>query len=99
MEEPSTSTPWEQSSASILNPIFVEGTLAISLAPEDELSVIQVVVRLQDVSIVIHVSGSRPSKGDLQHLLQASIQSNLDTIIDIQILGRGCYQLEFENGE
>ena len=62
------------------------------------MTVMQEVVRLQAVSMVVHVLGSQPSKGDLRHL-QASIQSYLDKIIDIQILGRGCYQLEFENGE
>ena len=63
------------------------------------MTVLQEVVRLQAVSIVVHVLGSQSSKGDLRHLLRASIQSDLDKIIDIQILGRGCYQLEFENGE
>ena len=99
MEEPSTSTPLERSSASALNPISVEGTLDISLALEDEVIVMQELIRLQAVSIVVHILGSRPSKGDLRYLLQASIQSDLDKVIDIQILGRGCYQLEFENGE
>ena len=32
-------------------------------------------------------------------MLQVAIQSDLDKIIDIQTLGRGCYQFEFENGE
>ena len=59
----------------------------------------QEVIRLQTVSIVVHILGSQPSKGDLRHLVQAAIQSDLDKIIDIQTLGRGCYQLEFENGE
>ena len=99
MEGPSTSTPRERSSASALNPISVEGTLDISLALEDEVIVMQEVIRLQAVSIVVNILGSRPSKGDLRHLLQVAIQSDLDKIIDIQILGRGCYQLEFENGE
>ena len=59
----------------------------------------QEVVCLQAISIVVHVLGSQSSKGDLRHLLRASIQSDLDKIIDIKILGRGCNQLEFENGE
>ena len=63
------------------------------------MTVMQEVIRLQTVSIVVHILGSQPSKGDLRHLLQAAIQSDLDKIIDIQTLGRGCYQLEFENGE
>ena len=84
MEGPSTSTRRrERSSASSLNPISVEGTLDISLAPEDEVTVLQEVVRLQAVSIVVHGLGSLPSNEDLQHLLQASIQSDLDKIIDI----------------
>ena len=91
--------PRERSSASALNPISVKGTLDISLTLEDEVTVMQEVVCLQKVSIVVHVSGSRLSKGDLRLLLQDYIQSDLDKIIDIQILGRGCYQLEFENGE
>ena len=32
-------------------------------------------------------------------MLQASIQTDLDKSIYIQILGRGCYKLEFENDE
>ena len=65
MEEPSTSTPRERSSASTLNPISFDGTLDISLTPEDEVIVMQEVIRLQAVSIVVHILGSRPSKGDL----------------------------------
>ena len=99
MGGPSTSTPQERSGASVLNPISVEGALDINLEPKDEVNVMQEVVCLQVVSIVVHVSGSRLSKGDLRLLLQDYIQSDLDKIIDIKILGRGCNQLEFENGE
>ena len=69
MEGPSTSTPQERSNASALNPISVEGTLDINLAPEDEVNVRQGVVCLQAVSIVVHVLGSRPGKEYIQHLL------------------------------
>ena len=72
------STRREQSGASTLDPISFERTLDISLALEDEATIMQEVVHLKAVSIVAQVLGSRPSKGDIWHLLLASLQANLD---------------------
>ena len=49
MDGPSLSTPREQSGASTLDPISFEGTLDISLALEDEATIMQEVVHLKAV--------------------------------------------------
>ena len=55
--------------------------------------------RLQQLSIVVHVVGGRPNRSDIRLLLQARLQADLERIIDIQLLGRNCYHLEFESEE
>ena len=53
------------------------------------------ITRLRQVSVVVHVIGGRPSRGELRHLLQARFQEELSKVVDIQFLGKGCYQVEF----
>ena len=55
--------------------------------------------RLQQLSIVVHVVGGHPNRSDIFHLLQAQLHVDLERIIDIQLLGRNCYHLEFESEE
>ena len=50
---------------------------------------------MEQCSFVAQVLGKQPSRGDLWHLLQATLQEKLDKISDINMMGRGCYQLEF----
>ena len=52
--------------------------------------------RLQQLSIVVHVVGGCPSRSDIHHLLQVQLQcADLERILDLQLLGRNCYYLEF----
>ena len=44
--------------------------------------------RLRQLSVVVHVIGGRPSRGELRHLLQARFQEDLPRIVDIQFLGK-----------
>ena len=43
--------------------------------------------------------GSRPSQGELQDLLRGKLLAEVGKISDVQILGRGFYQIEFEEQE
>ena len=97
MYTPSSSTPKERSTELAPASPTIDGTIDVQLAPEDELIVLNEVKRLEQCSVVAQVLGKRPSRGDLRHLLQAALKEKLDKIIDIQLMGRGCYQLEFED--
>ena len=97
MYTPSSSTPKERSTESAPASPTIDGTIDVQLAPEDELIVLNEVKRLEQCSVVAQVLGKRPSRGDLRHLLQAALKEKLDKITDIQLMGRGCYQLEFED--
>ena len=69
----------------------------VQLALEDELVVLNEVKRLEQGSVVAQVLGKRLSRGDIRHLLLAALKEKLDKIIDIQLMCRSCYQLEFED--
>ena len=69
----------------------------LSAAIEQKLHV--EVDRLQQHSIVIYDVGGRRNWDELCHLLQARLQGELAQIIDIQFLGKGCYHIEFNNGD
>ena len=47
--------------------------------------------------IIALVLGIRPSRGDLRLLLQVALKQYVDNIVDMQMLGRNYYQLEFES--
>ena len=53
--------------------------------------------RLQQPSVVVHVVGGRPNRSDIRHLL--GLHADLERILDIQLLGRNCYHLEFASEE
>ena len=51
--------------------------------------------RLQVVSTVCRIVGTRPSRGNVRDVLQARLLADVGRITDVQILGRGFYQVEF----
>ena len=55
--------------------------------------------RLQRFSVIGKVIGSRPSRGELRDLLQSRLLAEVGKIADVQLLGRGFYQVEFETQE
>ena len=71
--------------------LIVDVTLPVDVQQEVEAEI----DRLRQQSVVIHVIGGRPSRGELRHLMQARFQEELHQIVDIQFLGRGCYHVEF----
>ena len=73
----------------------IDGTIDVQLALEDELIVLNEVKRLEQCSVVAQVLGKRPCREDICHLLQATLQEKFEKIIDIHLMDRGCYQLEF----
>ena len=46
--------------------------------------------------IIARVLGIRPSRADIRLLLQDVLKQDVDNIVDVQMLGRNYYQLEFE---
>ena len=43
------------------------------------------------------IVGSRPSRGEFRDLLQSRLLAEVGKITDVQVLGRGFYQVEFES--
>ena len=71
----------------------------LSLSDEERAGLVAEVERLQVFSVIGKVVGSRPSRGELRDLLQEKLLAEVGKIRDVQILGRGFYQVEFEEQE
>ena len=59
-------------------------------------TVVREIQRIEKRNVITHVLGIRPRRADLRLLLQAALKQEIDNITDIQMLGRNCYQIEFE---
>ena len=66
------------------------------LSEQDRAQVVREIQRIEKRNIIAHVLGIRPRRADLRLLLQAALKQEIDNITDIQMLGRNCYQIEFE---
>ena len=60
---------------------------------EEMLLLEQEIERLERITIICHVMGSRPNRGLLQDMLQAKFHSQIDGIKEVQALGKGFYQI------
>ena len=69
------------------------------LSEEDKITVVGEVHRLEAFSLVVHVQGSRPNRLELRHILYAAFSEEMDNILDIQFMSRGCYHVELANEE
>ena len=67
------------------------------LSEQDRIQILQEIQLLEKQTIIARVLGILPSHGDLSLLLQAALKQDVDNIVDVQMLGRNYYQLEFES--
>lgn len=74
-------------------------SIRLSLTDEERAGLRSEVERLEQFSVIGKIIGSRPSRGELRDLLQSRLLAEVGKIIDIQLLGRGFYQVEFESQE
>ena len=72
-----------------------DSAIELKLSEQDRTRIVQEIQRLEKKTIIAHVLGLRPTRADLRLLLQAALKQDLDNIIEVQILGRNYYQLEF----
>ena len=86
--------PLDQSSTS---PHISGNVVSLSLSNHDKNIVLAEVQRLQEVSLVAHMEGSRPNRPQLRRMLYASFPEEINTVVDIQFMGKGCYYLEFSD--
>ena len=86
--------PLDQSSTS---PHISGNVVSLSLSDNDKNIVLAEVQRLQEVSLVAHMEGSRPNRPELRRMLYASFPEEINTVVDIQFMGKGCYYLEFSD--
>ena len=68
----------------------------LRLSEQDRAQVVREIQRIEKRNVIAHVLGIRPRRADLRLLLQAALKQEIDNITDIQMLGRNCYQIEFE---
>ena len=73
--------------------------IQLSLTDEERVGLAAEVERLQLHLVIGKVVGSRPSHGELRDQLQGCLLSEVGKIVDVQALGRGFYQVEFEAAE
>ena len=55
------------------------------------------VYRLEAVSLVAHMEGLRPNRPELRCMLYAIFPEEVNNVVDIQFMGKGCYHLEFSD--
>ena len=67
------------------------------LLEHDKIQTLREIQLLEKQMIIALVLGIRPSRGDLRLLLQVALKQYVDNIVDMQMLGRNYYQLEFES--
>ena len=65
------------------------------LLEKDKYIVLGEVHRLEMVSLVVQVQGSRPNRSKLRHILYVAFSEEMANILDIQFMSRGCYHVEF----
>mgnify|MGYP000412076289 CR=1 FL=1 len=78
-------------------PPISDNTIELKFSEQDRTWIMQVIQRLEKKTIIALVLGLCPTCADLHLLLQAALKLYLGNIIDLQILGRNYYQLEFES--
>ena len=74
-----------------------DNVVELLLSEHDRIQIIREIQLLEKRTIIARVLGIRPSHGDLRLLLQAALKQDVDNIVDVQMLGRNYYQLEFES--
>ena len=94
MEEPSLHH--QRDSDAIPSPAPEAPPIRLSLTDEERAGLAAEIDRLQRFSVIGKVIGSRPSRGELRDLLQSRLLAEVGKIADVQLLGRGFYQVEFE---
>ena len=96
MEEPSHH---QRDSDAAPSPTPEASPIRLSLTDEERAGLAAEIDRLQRFSVIGKVIGSRPSRGELRDLLQSRLLAEVGKIADVQLLGRGFYQVEFETEE
>ncbi len=71
--------------------------LIVTLTQEEQ--EVQEVQCLQVFSILCRVIGSKPNRKDLRDMMYGAMQDRVGKIVDVQILGRGFYHVEFAEVE
>ena len=67
------------------------------LSEQDRIHILREIQVMERRTIIERVLGIRPSRADLRLLLQAALKQDVDNIVDVQMLGKNFYQLEFES--
>ena len=96
MEEAS---PHQRDSSEAPSPAPDASPIRLSLSDEERAGLRSEVERLEQFSVIGKIIGSRPSRGELRDLLQSRLLAEVGKITDVQLLGRGYYQVEFVSQE
>ena len=81
----------------IISPHISGKVVSLSLSDNEKTLVLTEVQRLEAVSLVAHMEGLRPNRPELRRMLYAIFPEEVNNVVDIQFMGKGCYHLEFSD--
>ena len=81
----------------IISPQISGKVVSLSLSDNEKTLVLTEVQRLEAVSLVAHMEGLRPNRPELRRMLYAIFPEEVNNVVDIQFMGKGCYHLEFSD--
>ena len=73
-----------------------DNAVELRLSEQDRIQILREIQLLERSTIIARVLGICPSRAYLHLLLQVVLKQDFDNIVDVQMLGRNYYQLEFE---
>ena len=71
--------------------------LDISFSPEEVCSLEKELHRLTQHSVICKVFGSRANRQEMRDLLHGSLHTDVATVNNVQMMGKGFYHAEFAN--
>ena len=67
------------------------------LSEQDRIHILREIQVMERRTNIARVLGIFPSCANLRLLLQVALKQDVDNIVDVQMLGKNYYQLEFES--
>ena len=81
----------------IISPHISGKVISLSLSDNEKTLVLTEVQRLEAVSLVANMEGLRPNRPELRRMLYAIFPEEVNNVVDIQFMGKGCYHLVFSD--
>ena len=80
---------------SITSPHISNKVVSLSLSDNNNRNLVLTEVRLEAISLVVHMERSRPNRHEFHRMLYASFAEEINNVLDIHFMGKRCYYSEF----